>query len=70
MMACNTAETLARLQLEQTEREWKMAALAAQLPRSSRPGYRELLARGLRALASSLDPELAPSTERPLSTPS
>ncbi len=67
MMACNTAETLARLRLEECEREWHMAALAAQLPRPSQRGYRHRLARGLQALAKRLDPDFAASSERPTS---
>ena len=56
-------ETLTFLRVQEVEREWKMAALAAQLPRTAHPGYREHMARGLRVLARHLDPDLTVSVE-------
>jgi hypothetical protein len=49
-------EILAEAHRQQLVRECAMAALAAQLHRPSRPGYRIQLARGLRAFASRLEP--------------
>jgi hypothetical protein len=55
-------ELLAFLRTYEVEREWKMAALAAQLPSRSRPSLREPLVRGLLWVANQLDPvERVPS---------
>ena len=61
--AFSGVELVNYLRTQDLEREWKMRALAAQLPRRSRPSARDLLVRSLRALARLLDPtvaELAP----------
>jgi hypothetical protein len=49
-------ELITYLRMQELEREWKMRALAAQLPRKAHPSLRDLLVRGLRALAMLLDP--------------
>ncbi len=67
MIAYTTLAALTFLREQEIERDWKMAALAAQLPRTSHRGYRDYLARGLRALASHLDPDPTASAERPAS---
>jgi hypothetical protein len=63
MMANNSLEMLAYLNAQEREREWKMAALAAQLPRRSRRGTREQIAVVLRSIARFLDPDIAATTE-------
>jgi hypothetical protein len=49
-------EILAEAHRQQLERECAMAALAAQLHRTARPGYRVQLAHGLRAFAQWIEP--------------
>ena len=63
MIANNSLEMLAYLNLQEREREWKMAALAAQLPRRSRGSARAQIAFVLRSIARFLDPDIAASTE-------
>jgi hypothetical protein len=67
MIANNTFEMLAYLKAQDREREWKMAALAAQLPRNPRGGTREQIALVLRSIARFLDPDLAASHEHVVS---
>lgn len=64
MIPYTTLETLTFVREQDRVREWKMAALAAQLPRTSHPGYREHLAHGLRVVARYLDPDLSVPAER------
>jgi hypothetical protein len=54
-------EKLAEFRLWEAEREWQMAALAAQARDSRQPRYRGLLARGLLKVAAWLDPAPAPA---------
>jgi hypothetical protein len=61
VIAYHAVETLARLRAEDIARECEMAARAAQLSRPFSPGYRERLARGLRAFARRIDPVVEPS---------
>jgi hypothetical protein len=56
VIAYTALELMCYLHTQDVEREWKMRALAAQLPRRSGPSVRDLLVRGLRALARLLDP--------------
>jgi hypothetical protein len=58
MIAYTALEVLAFLHTQEVEREWKMAALAAQIPSTSRLSLRDSVARALRSLAAYLDPDL------------
>jgi len=52
----HSLELLAHDRARELARECAMAALAAQVGRASRPGYRQQLARRLRAFARRIDP--------------
>jgi len=52
----HSLELLAHDRARELARECAMAALAAQVSRASRPGYRQQLARRLRAFARRIDP--------------
>lgn len=54
-------EVLTQLHIEQLHREGAQARLAARLGHPSRPGYRQQLARSLRAFARRIDPTYEPS---------
>jgi hypothetical protein len=57
----HSLELLAHDRARELARERAMAALAAQVGRASTPGYREQLARGLRAFARRIDPAVEAS---------
>ena len=52
----HSLELLAHDRTRELARECAMAALAAQVGRASRPGYRQQLAQRLRAFARRIDP--------------
>jgi len=57
----HSLELLAHDRARELARERAMAALAAQVGRASKPGYREQLARSLRAFARRIDPAVEAS---------
>jgi hypothetical protein len=63
VISYHSLELLAHDRAHELARERAMAALAAQVDRSSTPGYREQLARGLRAFARQIDPTVEPSIQ-------
>jgi hypothetical protein len=54
-------EALTQLRIEQLHREAAQARLAARIGHPSRPGYRQQLARSLRAFARRIDPTCEPA---------